>query len=87
MTDNFLAHVLLHALRGANRVGHGNQHNGALDLPRRIQTLQQRTQVVSRQHARQLFCMEAGLDVHLRARARLAEMTACQRFVYAQAGR
>ena len=60
---------VLYALRRANRVGHGYQHDAALDLPGRVQTLQQRAQMVGSQHARQLLGMQAGLDVNFRARA------------------
>ena len=78
---------VLQPLRRADRVGHGNEHDIAVNLARRIGRLQQRAQVVGGQHTRQLFGMQTGLDIDLRATAGHAKMQAAQRGVQAQTGR
>ena len=78
---------VLQPLRRTNRVGHGDEHDVPVYLPLRIGRLQQRTQVVSGQHARQLLGMQTGLDIDLGATAGHAKMQAAQRGVQAQTGR
>ena len=59
-------------------VGQGHQHHLALHLPLVFSGLQQASEMVGDQHARQLVRMQAGLNVGFRTNACLAEMEAGQ---------
>ena len=79
--------VVINALRQTNRIGHRHQHHLGQQTSFLLRTLQQRTQMVRHQHARQLLGVQTGLDVHLFQRIVGAVMQTHQRFGRSQTGR
>ena len=67
---------VVQALRQADRVGGGHQHDLAPEQSGGFSSLQPGAQVVRGEHAGQLFGVQAGLDVNLQTGAALAKMKA-----------